>query len=349
MTTDAQTELGEQLKQQAEWCERLGSKLYATLLTDSARDAQSGGPVWSVLCDHLPAPLLEVMLPLRFMAAMHCLVLRNRTPDLARFYPSVGGDGRSEEAWPAFVSALEENMDDVRALSGFPVQTNEVGRCAALIGGFLRIAHDTGKPLRLLEVGASAGLNLRWDRYRYESATGSWGPTDSPVRMNWDAPPPHLDARVEVADRRGCDPSPLNPLNENDRIRLLSAVWPDQIERVERTRGAFEEASSVPVEVDKGSVTTWLPKLLEQPATDAVTVVFHSIVLQYLSDQERAEFFQLIDEAGARATNKAPLAHLTLEPDPGMSGFPVRLRMWPSGDEIILAQSGPHGSDITWT
>ncbi len=349
MTTDAQTELAEQLNQQAEWCERLGSKLYATLLTKSAKDARHGGPVWSALCDHLPAPLLEVMLPLRFMAAMHSLVLRDRAPDLARFYPSVGGDGKPEEAWPAFKSVLEENLDEVRELSGFPVQTNEVGRCAALIGGFLRIAHDTGKSLRLLEVGSSAGLNLRWDRYRFESATGSWGPTDSAVRMSWDAPPPHLDARVQIADRRGCDPSPLNPLNENDRIRLLSAVWPDQVERVERTRGAFEEASLVPVELDEASAMTWLPALLTQPVEGVASVVFHSIVLQYLSDEERAEFLQLIEEAGARATEEAPLAHLTLEPDPGMSGFPVRLRMWPNGDEIILAQSGPHGADIVWT
>lgn len=167
--------------------------------------------------------------------------------------------------------------------------------------------------------------------------------------MSWDAPPLHLDARVEVADRRGCDPSPLNPLNENDRIRLLSAVWPDQIERVERTRGAFEEASSVPVEVDEASAMTWLPRLLEQPLDGVATVVFHSIVLQYLSDQERDEFLQLIEGAGARATNEAPLAHLTLEPDPGMSGYSLRLRMWPGGEEFILAQSGPHGADIVWT
>jgi hypothetical protein len=348
VTTDARTELAEQLNQQAEWCERLGSKLYATLLIEAASDARRGGAVWIALRDHLPAPLLEVMLPLRFMAAMHALVLRDLAPDLARFYPSVGGAGRPGEAWPAFVSALEEHTEEVRTLSGFPVQTNEVGRCAALIGGWLRIAHVTGRPLRLLEVGSSAGLNLRWDRYRYESAEGSWGRSDSAVRMMWDAPPPHLDARVEIAERRGCDPSPLNPLNENDRIRLLSAVWPDQIERVERTRGALAEASSVPVEVDEESAETWLPGLLEQPADGLATVVFHSIVLQYLSDQERAEFLRLLERAGARATQGAPLAHLTLEPDPGMSGFPVRLRMWPNGEETVLARSGPHGSDVVW-
>ena len=189
--------------------------------------------MWKALGAHLPAPLLEVMLPLRFMAAMHSLVLRELAPDLARFYPSVKGNGNPDEAWPAFLAALNDHLDEVHALSAWPVQTNEVGRCAALIGGFLRIANDTGKPLRLLEVGSSAGLNLRWDRYRYEWPTGSWGPGDSAVRLSWDSPPDHLDARIEVAERRGCDPRPLNALDDDDRIRLLSAVWPDQVERVE--------------------------------------------------------------------------------------------------------------------
>ena len=349
MAIDPKTELFEQLGQQAQWCDRLGSKLYAALLHEAARDALAGGPVWAALREHLPAPLLEVMLPLRFMAAMHSLVLRGRAPDLARYYPSVGGDEPADEAWPAFVSALEDNLDEVRALSGSPVQTNEVGRCAALIGGFLRVAHDTGMPLRLLEVGSSAGLNLRWDRYRYESPAGSWGPIDSAVRLTWDAPPPHLDASVEIVERSGCDPSPLNPLDEDDRIRLLSAVWPDQVERVERTRGAFVEATHVPVRLDEGSATTWLPAQLARPAERVATVVFHSIVLQYLSDRQRDEFLRVVDEAGARATNHAPLAHLTLEPDPGMSGFPVRLRTWPGGDEIVVARSGPHGADVAWS
>jgi hypothetical protein len=348
VTEDERTELAAQLDQQAEWCDRLGSPLYAALLTSAAKDARRGGPVWSALGQHLPAPLLEVMLPLRFMAAMHSLVLRDMAPDLARFYPSAGGHGSPDEAWPAFLSALTENLDEVRALSSRPVQTNEVGRCAALIGGFLRIAHDTGKPLRLLEIGSSAGLNLRWDRYRYESPTGSWGPVDSAVRLQWDSPPPHLDARVEVAERGGCDPHPLNPLEEADRIRLLSAVWPDQLERVERMRGAFAEARSVPITVDEGSAETWLPRQLEKPAEGVATVVFHSIVIQYLTDQERATFLEAIEKAGNRAADDSPLAHLTMEPDPGMSGFPVRLRTWPGGDEIVVAKSGPHGADIVW-
>jgi hypothetical protein len=167
--------------------------------------------------------------------------------------------------------------------------------------------------------------------------------------LTWDSPPPHLDARVEVAERGGCDPHPLNPLEEADRIRLLSAVWPDQLERVERMRGAFAEARSVPITVDEGSAVSWLPRRIEKPAEGVATVVFHSIVIQYLTDQERATFLESIEKAGSRATDDSPLAHLTLEPDPGMSGFPVRLRTWPGGDEIVVAESGPHGADIVWS
>jgi hypothetical protein len=348
VTTKAQTELAAQLGQQAEWCDSLDSKLYAVLLSEASRDARRGGLVWEALRDHLPAPLLEVMLPLRFMAAMHSLVLQGAAPSLANFYPSAGGNGPPEEAWPPFVAALSEHLEQVRSSSGRPVQTNEVGRCAALIGGFLRIAAETGKPLRLLEVGASGGLNLLWDRYRYESPERSWGPKDSPVRLKWDAPPAHLDVAVRVVDRSGCDPSPLDPLNERDRIRLLSAVWPDQVERVERLRGAFKAAEATPVDVERATAMAWVPRMLEHRVPETTTVVFHSIVLQYLSEDERASFLQALNAAGARATEDAPLAHLTLEPDPGMSGFPVRLRIWPAGDEVVVARGGPHGTDIVW-
>lgn len=71
----------------------------------------------------------------------------------------------------------------MRELIQLPVQTNEVGRCAALLFGFLTVAGKDPPPLRLLEIGASAGLNLRWDRYRYEANGFAWGPADSQVRV----------------------------------------------------------------------------------------------------------------------------------------------------------------------
>ena len=45
-----------------------------------------------------------------------------------------------------------------------------------IVGGFLAVAAHTGLPLRTFEVGASAGLNLRWDRFFYEARGATWGP-----------------------------------------------------------------------------------------------------------------------------------------------------------------------------
>src|SRR5207237_574920 len=109
-------------------------------------------------------------LALRFMGAVHRLVLDETLPELARHYPSTGGEGDASATWPAFKRAVVDQRAKLRDLLGAGCQTNEVGRSAALLGGFLEVAHRTHLPLRILEIGASAGLNLRWDRYRYESS-----------------------------------------------------------------------------------------------------------------------------------------------------------------------------------
>src|SRR6185436_3701388 len=115
-------------------------------------------------------------------------------------------------AWPALRAALAAHAPELRALVDRPVQTNEVGRSAVLLGGFLLLARAHGLPLRLLEIGASAGLNLRWDHYRYEGAGVAWGDAASPVRLTdvFEVPPP-LAVTAEVNTRAGCDASPVDP------------------------------------------------------------------------------------------------------------------------------------------
>ena len=173
------------------------------------------------------------MLPLRLMGGVHRLVLTGEAPALARFYPSVGGNADPEAPGRRSGTCSREARDRIRDEIEAPVQTNEVARCAGLLGGFLTVAGRTGLPLRVLEIGASAGLNLNWDRYRYESGGRSWGPSSSPVRFSGfveqgDLP---FDVDATVIERRGCDLSPLDPSSEHDRLALRSLVWPDQVER----------------------------------------------------------------------------------------------------------------------
>ena len=130
------------------------------MLEQAAADVEAGGPGWAVLEGHEGDPAGSA-LALRFLGAVHRLVLEGRAPALARHYPSAGGEAGLEGAWAAFRDTLEQHGDTLRALVHRPCQTNEVGRAAALFGGFLLVARETSLPLRLLELGASAGLNLR--------------------------------------------------------------------------------------------------------------------------------------------------------------------------------------------
>src|SRR5690606_19498972 len=141
-----------QLREQARWCKSLGSPLYAHLLSHAARDVLANGPTRQLLAGHEHAPLGSA-LALRFMGAVHRLVLSGRAPALAAYYPSAGEPTTPGDPWPAFRETLVRSRDELRPLIERPVQTNEVGRSAALLGAFLWIARETRLPLRLLEIG----------------------------------------------------------------------------------------------------------------------------------------------------------------------------------------------------
>src|SRR5207302_1382182 len=171
---DATEAVARRLRRQAAYCLVDGSPLYASLLTAAADDVEAEGPVRQVLAG-FENDTWSSALSLRLMGAVHRLVLDDSLPELARHYPSTGGDGDANAAWPVFRQALIDQRERIRSLLPGGCQTNEVGRCAALLGGFLEVAHRTGLPLRILEIGSSAALNLRWDCYPDESAEGTSG------------------------------------------------------------------------------------------------------------------------------------------------------------------------------
>lgn len=344
--TDAMAEL---CRAQAKLCAQLGSDLYVDLLWRCAEDVGAGGPVWTVLRGLAGCP--EEFYPaLRLLGSVHRLVLTGRAPALAAHYPSVGGRP-GPGVWEAFRGVVVEHAATLTGLVRDPPQTNEVGRAASLLGGFLLVARETGLPLRLLEVGASAGLNLAWDRYRYESGGWSWGDPASPLRITGvftGATPASSPPSAAVVERLGCDLRPIDVRTEDGRLTLLSYVWPDQLDRIERLRAATQVASGAEpsVHVERAEAIEWLRGQLAAPRPGVATVVFHSIVLSYFDDAQRRAFAGALAEAGERATADAPLAWQSLE----RSGdrFEVRLRTWPGGEVRLLAHAGGHGLPVHW-
>lgn len=337
------------MREQAGWCGRLGSPLYARLLDRLGLDVLAGGPSCDVLDGHETDPLTSA-LALRLMGAVHRLVLEGRAPALATYYPSAGGDAGRGDPWPACSAVLVEHRDVLRVLVERPVQTNEVGRSAALLGGFLMIARETGLPLALVELGASAGLNLRWDRFCYEADGGRWGVVASPVRVACDftGPLPPLDVAPRVVSREGCDARPVDATTDEGALTLRSYLWPDQTARLALLHAAIEIARQTPARVDAADAAAWIGPRLAGRASGVATVVYHSILWQYMTRDGRAVVQHEIRAAGAGATAETPLAWLRLEPVGREGPYEIRMTSWPGGEERRLGEASPHGRRVRW-
>lgn len=333
---------------QADACGVVGSRLYQQILIGVLADMRAGGVCARVLDERDGDPFGSA-LALRFLGAVHRIVLEGRAPTLAVFYPSTGGDPAAGDPVPAFLAAVEEHESELERRITDGVQTNEVGRSAALVGGYAEVARRTGLPLRVLEIGASGGLNLRFDRYAYDTGRQVCGDPASPVRFVgvWEGAPPELPSAFDVTERRGCDRNPIDATTEDGRLTLLSYVWPDQVPRLTRLAAALEVARRVPVTIDQADAADWIGEMLAEPRPGLATVVVHSIVLQYLSPDRRRRFRDVVAHAGAIAAPEAPVAWLRMEPATE-DAAEVRLTLWPGGEDRALGTAGYHGEPIRW-
>jgi hypothetical protein len=340
------------LRHQARACAALGSPMYAELLDRVAADVAEGGPAREVLAGHEDDPGPSA-LGLRLLGSVHRLVLERRAGALAAFYPSVGGSWDPDAGWSAFRVLLHQQPAAVAAWLDRPPQTNEVGRAGALVGGLLRIGESHRLPVRLLELGASGGLNLRADRFAYVAdGVVVQGPADSPLRLEqpWRGRPVVPWPDLQVVERLGCDTDPVDVATTEGRLRLTSYVWPDQLARLERLRRAFEVAGSVPAEVRPLDAVSFVRDVALREGT--VTVLWHSVMWQYLPAEDRATVTALVEELGAAATPEAPFAHLYAEPARRAPGadheFLVELQQWPGGERRVIGTTVGHGLPTTW-
>jgi len=323
------------------------SPFYAALLDALAGDAETNGPAARVLQPFADLDL-SAATPLRLLAGVHRLALDGDSPGLAAHFPSTGGDGDVEAVLPEILALCSDPPPGLlQALQRDP-QTNEVGRAAILAIGLAAIAAATCLPLRLFELGSSAGLNLRLDAYRYEAIDGAWGDAASPIVFGPDSfdGPSGLGDHIVVSERRGCDLNPIDATSDDGRLRLLSYVWPDQEARLERLRSALALAPARPVPIDCASADDWVTEYL-RPQSGATTVLLHSVVWHYLPADARERIETHLAALAQHADASAPIAWLRFEPAAELTHPETRLRIWPHApDERLLATSTYHGPPV---
>jgi len=348
--TPAREALVASFRLQARGCAQTGSPIYAELLTRAADDLEAGGVFADVVADFRGEPMLDA-LPLRVLGAVHERVLSGAAPALAAHYPSAGGRFAPDGAWRALRELVAAELDELRAAAATRgVQTNEVRRSAALLGGFLRIAHETGLPLRVREIGSSAGLNLGFDRFAYRLGPHAWGDPSSPVVLgcDWEGPPPDLGAALRVASRAGCDLAPIDVCEPAQARRLESFVWPDQLERLERLRAAVALAREHPPCIEAVRADAFVARELAAPVDGEATVLVQSVVWWYLPEAERERVISIVRDAGVRARAEAPLAWLRME-GVRIDDAELRLMLWPGGEDRLLAHVHWHGAWVRWS
>jgi len=331
-------------RQQAAWCRLLGGPFTARLCEQLAERLDRTTATGRAVLGWAGDPLADALM-LRLTGGFHALARSGGLPELAAHYPPYESDDA------ALGAALAGALHDDRLLPWLDSapQTNEVGRSGVLMPGLLVIAAETGLPLALFELGASAGLNLRLDDYRYTLGGHGHGRADARVHLvpQWEGPPPPT-ARVTVAARRGIDLNPIDVRDPAARDRLLAYVWPEQAERIARLEAALAAAADPPP-VDRGDAAAWVEANVA-PVEGRTGVVFHSIAFQYFPAGTQARIAAHMDLAGARATATAPLAWLRYEmavDDPAAPPT-LRLRLWPGGEDRLLAHAHPHGTTIRW-
>jgi hypothetical protein len=219
-----------------------------------------------------------------FLAAIHDVVL-----DEGGTYPQ---DGPTLEAFcAANLPAIMERIETRRT------QTNEVARSAQLVPALALVSALAGRPPSILEVGASAGLNLRFDHYRY-----TYRARDQAVEVGDEVGSVHIEVAFEgdvrvipaalpiVSERIGLDTHPVDVTDPGQRRWLRACVWADEPNRDRRLLAALDQARRDPPTVIRGDAVADIDRVAARLPSEVPLVVVHQVVMTYLSTAARARF-----------------------------------------------------------
>jgi len=345
----------EEFQLQSRFCGEFGSRFTEELLARCAADIQAGGIV-AKLTDGWPGHPRADAVSLRVAGALHAAALTGRDPRLAAEYPDARPDWSMDRVWPLARDFLEREEAHVRAFMKSPPQTNETARATALACGFLWLAEKSPQPFHMLELGASAGLNLNWDRFAYAhppwGRAGVAGPT-IPTRVEGVVP---LWRDLAIASRAACDQNPLDAANPDDRLRLRAYVWADQTGRMERLNAALDLAREAGIKPERADAAEWVRRKLGGELPVGTSIVYHSVFYQYPPREVREAIQAGIEEAGTRTSGDRRLAWVRFEPESVIGGqkgstrYVLNVVSWHAGQrsEATLADVDPHGRSMVW-
>jgi hypothetical protein len=338
----------QQFARQAESCDAMGSPLTAMLCRVLAERLDLTTRFGRTILEW-PGDPFDDNVALRACGALHALKRTGWEPELVAVYPPTTPTPHMLAV--ALIDVLQHHDGFLTARLASPPQTNEVARSSTLLGAMLHVAERTKLPLELYEIGASAGLNLSFDRYRYRLGAGkTWGPADAPlaIETDWRGAVPPLGAPLVVLRRGGCDLRPIDPANAEDRERLLSYVWADQTHRLERVETALGIAATERVRVEQADAADWLAQIVAAPPERGrARVIFHTVVWQYIPTAVRARIEASLARLAEGAVPDAPVAHIAMEAD-GQPDARVELTIWPGGETRLLGRADFHGRWTAW-
>lgn len=342
----AEQAVREAFSEQAAWCRSLGSPLTAQLCELLASREWPECPVAARLKNWDGDPRASAdAVPLRLCGGLHAAVRSGIAPNLAAAYPP-NPLPDEDRMWPALAPVLA--MQELSTWLDGPPQTNEVGRSSALVSGLLEFTARFGTPIELLELGASAGLNLHLDRFQFQLGGLHIGDPSAPLKLTpeWQGPSPPPE-QLAIASRAGVDLNPVDAIVHGDR--LLAYVWADQRQRIVQLEAALAVARSNPLSVEQGDAAPWIEaRLSKTQAPGTGRVIMHSIAFQYFPPETQARVSTAIRSAGEAATEQMPLGWLRFERLADEKDPSIRLQTWPGGDDRLLGFSHPHGASIKW-
>lgn len=341
-----------QLLIEAAKAEGFGKPRAAALMHALARVLPGAGAVFEQI-EHWPCDLASDGVIFRLNAGLHAFALADRGGVLGALY--AGGPLPCEAQLDRTLArVLAERADELARWLSHPTQTNEVARVAGLVAALTELGRGDALACEVLELGASAGLNLNFPLYAIRMGERASCAQASAVML---APEWRGGAvrggRVALTAARGVDLHPLDVTCPDDRHSLAAYLWPGETARAARLAAAIVIAAAHPPKVDTGLASGWLARQLALPQPAGVRrVVFHSMVLQYASPPERAAIDAAFADAAARATPDRPLARVGIEWRADRGAVELRIAQWDGasqqGESRLAAHCHPYGEWIDW-